>query len=219
MDLPVQSVEAIKARFPTLESQFRAGVDSLFVIWSALDAMRDNLTGGVDTLEKIEDMLEGVLEQFEVGSGSTRHRARVTQADLEDMLFDFTERELHTVVEDNSVEQIADYTFKLWRSLVLAGEFDVLQKLLLASDKRRKRKPAPIVAVAAPRPDGEEGVDEEEGGVDGDDDDTGGEGEQSGGDDDADGGDGDEGSKDGEADDNGKGKGEDDGWTVAGRKK
>ncbi len=203
MDLPVASVDEIKARYPTLEAQFRAGVEALFVVWSALDAMRENLTGGVDTHDKIEDMLEGVLEQFEVGSGSTRPRARVTQMDLEDMLFDFTERELHTVLEDNSVEQIADYTWKLWRSLVLSGEFGVLQKLLLAGDKRRKRKPAPVVVVVAPQPDGEEG--------EGDDDDE--------GEDDGDESHGDEGEEEGEGGDAAAPVADDDGWTVVGRKK
>jgi hypothetical protein len=143
MDLPLPTREDIVARYPTVEERFRAGVESLFVIWDALDAMRDNMTGGVETEEKIEDMLEGVLEQFDVG---VKPRARVTQTDLEDMFFDFTETELRTMLEDGSVEQIADYVFKLYRELI-KDELAVLQKVLFASDKKRRLKPRTKVTV------------------------------------------------------------------------
>lgn len=115
--------------------RFREGVKALFDVWGALDVMRDNLTGGSNTEDLIEDMFEGVLEQFNFDTG----KMSVTHSDLEDMLYDFTSRELCTEVEDGSVEQVADYAVRLFRALLL-DDVTLHAKLLAAAEKRNRAR-------------------------------------------------------------------------------
>lgn len=131
-------------------AKFREGVDGLFVLWAALDVMREAMPD-VKTEWAIEDMFEGILEQF-VFSG-TKPKAKVSQTELEDMIFDFTAHDLFTDLEDGSVEQVADYTFKLFTSLC-KNDLSVYEKLVAAAGKRRnaKKKPAIVKEKKAREP-------------------------------------------------------------------
>ena len=100
--------------------------------------MKDHMTGGGETLEMIDDLMEGLIELF-IFSG-TKVKCKVSQADLEDMLFDFTSRELNTNLEDGSVEQIADYAMRLFHSLNV-NDLSFYEKLTTAAEKRNKAKP------------------------------------------------------------------------------
>ncbi len=122
---------------PERVQRFREGVTALFDIWDALLMMKTEMVAGRDTLEIVEDMLEGVLEQFTFGP---KGKAKVSQTDLEDMFFDFTSRDLYTVLEDGSVEQVADYCFQLFRSLQ-QDDLAVLNKLVAAAAKKRTLPP------------------------------------------------------------------------------
>ena len=44
------------------EEYLRKGVDALFVLWAALDVMREAMVAGYETEDIIEDMFEGILE-------------------------------------------------------------------------------------------------------------------------------------------------------------
>ena len=118
------------------------------MLWAALDVMREAMPS-VQTEWAIEDMIEGILEQF-VFAGN-KPKAKVSQTDLEDMIFDFTARDLFTDLEDGSVEQVADYTFKLFSSLS-KNDLSVYDKVVAAASKRRKapKKPA-IVKQKKPK--------------------------------------------------------------------
>jgi hypothetical protein len=116
-------------------AKFREGVDGLFVLWAALDVMREAMPD-VQTEWAIEDMFEGILEQFVFGS---KNKANVSQTELEDMIFDFCSRDLNTDLEDGSVEQVADYTFKLFSSLC-KNDLTVVEKVVTAAEKRRNAK-------------------------------------------------------------------------------
>lgn len=122
-------------------AKFREGVDALFVVWSALAAMREASVAGHETSEAIDDLFEGVVEQFVFG-----RKPKVTQSDLEDMIFDFTSRELCTELEDGSVEQVADYAFKLFRTLS-DNDLSVYERVMLAASRRRKAAPQRVVVV------------------------------------------------------------------------
>ena len=132
----------------------REGVEALFVVWTALDAMREAQVAGWDTENAIEDMYEGILEQFVF---EPKPKAKQSQLDLEDMIFDFTAHDLHTVLEDGSVEQVADYAGQLFRSLC-RSDLSVYNKLMLAASKKRKSPPKKTVVIEE-----EEDVDDDEG--------------------------------------------------------
>jgi hypothetical protein len=118
---------------PEREQRFREGVEALFDIWDALLMMKTEMVAGRDTLEIVEDMFEGVLEQFTFGP---KGKAKVSQSDLEDMFFDFTSRDLYTVLEDGSVEQVADYCFQLFRTLQ-QDDLTVYGKVRAAAAKKK----------------------------------------------------------------------------------
>jgi hypothetical protein len=138
-------------------ARMRVGVDSLFVLWAALDVMKEAMPGR-ETEEIIEDMFEGILEQFTFGK---KPKANVSQTDLEDMIYDFTSRDLHTELEDGSVEQVADYTFQLFRG-VCANDVTVFEKLVSAASRRRKAPPKRSVVIEEMKENENEGEDEEE---------------------------------------------------------
>ena len=180
----------------------REGVDALFAVWAALDAMREAQVAGWDTENAIEDMYEGILEQFVF---EPKPKAKQSQLDLEDMIFDFTGHDLHTVLEDGSVEQVADYAGQLFRSLC-RSDLSVYNKLMLAASTKRKNPPKKTVFIEQ-----EEEVDEDEGG-----DAPGGESGSEGNDNNVKDGD-DSDDSDNKAD--GEAGGGDDGWSVVGSAK
>ncbi len=184
--------------------RFREGVTALFDIWDALVMVRTEMVAGRDTVEIVEDMLEGILEQFTFGP---KGKARVSQADLEDMIFDFTSRDLNTVLEDGSVEQVADYCFQLHRTLA-QDNVSVYDKLLAAAAKKKKMPPQKHTVIEPEKSEG--GVEGEEAA----DDDSG----ESGGSEEE--GDGEE-DKEEKAKEKDKKKNEpdEDGWVTVGKKK
>ena len=113
-------------------AKFREAVDGLFVLWAAMDVIREAMPGQ-QTEWAIEDMFEGILEQF-VFTG-VKAKAKVSQTELEDMIFDFCSRDLNTDLDDGSVEQVADYTFKLLtKKLTHKSSFFNCHKLTLSLD-------------------------------------------------------------------------------------
>jgi hypothetical protein len=121
------------------EDYFAEGVDSLFLLWQALDVMKEAMVAGGDTLYAIEDMRDGIIEQFQF---VPKPKAKVSQNDLEDMIYDFCSNDLYTVLDDGSAEQIADHSFALYRKLCNNDLTDVL-KLREAAERKRLKKGGP----------------------------------------------------------------------------
>lgn len=177
--------------------RMREGVDALFVLWAALDMMKDAQSAGWDTENAIDDMYEGIMEQFVF---SPKPKVKVSQLDLEDMIFDFCSHDLHTVLEDGSVEQIADYCGQIFRGLC-RHDLTVYSKVMLAASKKRKNPPKKTVVIEE-----ESDEDEEEGDHEHEDDEDEEEAKEK-----------DDGANDNNDDDDGAVQ--DDGWEVVGQKK
>jgi len=104
---------------------FVAVTKSVLSRWTVLRLALDQGWGGRNSRSKADKMLETVLEMF-----STRGQ-RVYRDELEDLLYDFLERDFSTLAEDGSVEEISKLLTDIHYK-VSQGDLTLLQATLNA---------------------------------------------------------------------------------------
>ncbi|KAL6080404.1 rRNA accumulation-related protein [Balamuthia mandrillaris] len=132
-------------------AQFEWGVDYVWSTWSLMELAINMGFGGRNTRDKVRNIKLEVLELFD-------HQKEVHRDEIEDLLYQAIEEDLHTVAEDGSVEMVADQQY--------------CRKLKLELDKVREQRltgcfPDECAPNLIPADEGEysesESEDEEEG--------------------------------------------------------
>ncbi|KAL6065319.1 rRNA accumulation-related protein [Balamuthia mandrillaris] len=121
-------------------AQFEWGVDYVWSTWSLMELAINMGFGGRNTRDKVRNIKLEVLELFD-------HQKEVHRDEIEDLLYQAIEEDLHTVAEDGSVEMVADQVVSL-RGQCLSGDFTLLEtveqqyctKLKLELDKVREQR-------------------------------------------------------------------------------
>jgi hypothetical protein len=93
----------------TLQEAFEVGLKVLLSTWPTLIMASENGFGGGHrrTLEKIWDLYETIIDMF---NGTKK----ANQFDIEDLLDDFLQTQIHTIVQDGSSNKIASLTVRIY---------------------------------------------------------------------------------------------------------
>ena len=150
---------------PSLSLSFAKGVIARLELWPALRIAVQNGWGGPDSTQKRTWIASVIVDTFE------QQPAPPNAEYIEEMLLQIMDDEFETVIEDHSVESVANDITNLWRDIHL-GDLTGLQRLEQQADAISNR---PILAqpVLSEGPDADSNEEVGDRGSDDDDDDDG----------------------------------------------
>uniref|UniRef100_A0A6B2FXD0 Pre-rRNA-processing protein TSR2 homolog n=1 Tax=Myxobolus squamalis TaxID=59785 RepID=A0A6B2FXD0_MYXSQ len=107
-------------------------VQRLLKSWPAVDLAMKEMSGGFETIEKFEDLIEVILKFFR------SRKARIY--DLEDLLESTMDEKLNILVDDGSCQLIAEELFEAYEECMEGNGSDFLQEV-----KRKLGAVVPII--------------------------------------------------------------------------
>jgi pre-rRNA-processing protein TSR2 len=112
--------------------EFRAGVTAALRSWSALRTAAESGWGGVDSIQKAEDLRSNIFQHFD--GSSVPPKAMTDVMDLEDLLVIYMEEEFSVVLEDNSERQVADVIWRMYHECS-KGDFVLASQIVASAQK------------------------------------------------------------------------------------
>ena len=133
---------------------FARAVRGLLLTWPLLVFSRTHGTGGKDTEEKIDDIVEDVLhnfrERWERAEVDIRAKnARVYVEEVAPFLYEVMEKDLNLEIEDKSPEMYASHIIRMFEASCFNGNFEECHKALAFVNQQKGSKASLAAEEAA----------------------------------------------------------------------
>ena len=133
---------------------FARAARGLLLTWPLLVFSKTHGTGGKDTVEKIDDIVEDVLHNFKerwarAEADIRAKNARVYVEEVAPFLYEVMEKDLNLEIEDSSPEMYAGHIIRMFEACRFKSNFDECHKALAFVNQRKGSEASLAAAEAA----------------------------------------------------------------------